>query len=546
MGPVTVSPTEHVEQPPNGSERTLTSASAWAPLRHPTFRAVWLASLVSNVGTWMQNTAAAWMMTALSASPLMVALMQTATSLPFFLLALPAGAMADIVDRRRVLIWTQVMMLAAAAALGVLTMLGLVSAWSLLGLTFALGIGGALTAPAWQAFTPDLVPRSDLAAAVALTGVSFNVARAVGPALGGILSAAYGPGAVFVVNAASFLVVIAVLVAARTAVRTSSLPPEHVVGAMRAGARFVRHSLPYRAVLARSAAFILPASALWALLPLVARRDLALSAAGYGVLLGCLGLGAIVGAWFLPRLRQRMTADRLLAWATVLFAAATALVGVLRLVPAVAAVMLAGGMAWMAAMSTLSVAAQSAAPAWVRARALGISLLVVQGGLAIGSLLWGALAAQAGTSIALLAAAATLVAGLAAGWRQRLHGLDDLDLTPNPHWPEPVVLGEVDVERAPVLVTVEYEIDPEKAEAFADVMGELAAIRRRDGAVHWGLFRDAGRPDRFVEVFLVRSWLEHLRQHERITTADRALEERVYAFLAHGRPTVTHLLGVRD
>ena len=520
------------------------AASPWAPLRNPSFRAVWLASTVSNVGTWMQNTGAAWMMTSLSASPLMVALIQTATSLPFFLFALPAGALADIVDRRRLLWLTQAWMLIVALALGVLTLLGRIDAWMLLALTFALGVGGALTAPAWQAFVPDLVPRRNLSSAVALNGVSFNIARAIGPALGGIVVAAQGSASVFLINAASFVAVLVVLSRARIAGSRSSLPRERVVGAMRAGTRYVRHSRPYHAVLVRSAVFIMPASALWALLPLVA-RELSFTAVGYGLLLGCLGTGALGGAWLLPRLRARWTADQVVAWATVAFAAATALLGVVRIVPIVAAAMVAGGVAWMVGMSTLSIAAQNAAPAWVRARALAISLLVVQGGLAVGSLLWGAVAAKSGTGTALVTGGAALLASVAAGWRYRLHGLDELDLTPNPHWRAPVILGEVDVERTPVLVTVEYDVDPAKSASFTRALHELAATRRRDGAVYWGLYRDAEHPEHFVETFIVPSWLEHLRQHERITAADQRLERQVRD-LVRSPPTVTHLVGVLD
>src|SRR5581483_10935245 len=320
------------------------SSSALSPLRQPLFRAVWLAAVVSNVGTWMHDTSAAWLMTSLSPSPLMVALMQTAMSLPFFLLALPAGALADVVDRRRVLLGTQGWMLAAAAALGVLALSGRTTPWSLLGLTFALGLGAAMNAPAWQAITPELVPREDLAPAVALNGVAVNVARAVGPALGGLLVAAIGPGGVFLLNAASFVGVIAVLAAWRRPAPDGGLPAERVVGAILAGVRYVRHAAPVRTVLVRTAAFVLSASGIWALLPLVARRRLGLGAVGYGLLLGCLGAGAIVGAAVLPRLRRRLGVERLLVGATLLFAGASATLGVGRAVPAAALALIAAGL----------------------------------------------------------------------------------------------------------------------------------------------------------------------------------------------------------
>src|SRR5437867_9381076 len=269
----------------------------------------------------MHDTSAAWLMTGLAPSPLMVSLMQTATSLPFFLLALPAGALADIVDRRRLLLVTQAWMLVAATALGVCTVAGLTGPWLLLSLTFCMGLGNALNAPAWQAMILDLVPRQELAGAVALGGISVNVARAIGPALGGLLVAALGAGWVFLLNAASFLGVVVVLARwQREAPSRSRLPPEDVPGAMRAGVRYVRHSAPFHAVLARTAAFVVPASALWALLPLFARRGLGLSATGYGLLLGCLGAGAIAGAAILPRVRERLTSDRLVLAGAAVFA----------------------------------------------------------------------------------------------------------------------------------------------------------------------------------------------------------------------------------
>jgi MFS family permease len=320
----------------------------------------------------------------------MVSLMQTATSLPFFLLALPSGALADIVDRRRLLVVTQAWMLCAAATLGVCTLLHLTGPWTLLALTFAIGLGNALNAPAWAATTPELVPPEQLPAAVALSSISINVARAVGPALGGFLVAALGTGWVFLLNATSFLGVVTVLVRWRREVHVSSrLPPEDVPGAMRAGMRYVRHSAPLRAVLLRTAVFVVPASALWALLPLLARRDLGLSATGYGLLLGCLGVGAIAGAFALPRLRARVTSDRLVFLASLAFAGASWSVGRVGSPVLDGVVLLGGGVAWIAAMSTLNVSAQNAVPAWVRARALAVGLLVVQGGLALGGLLWG-------------------------------------------------------------------------------------------------------------------------------------------------------------
>lgn len=518
-------------------------ASAWTPLRQPLFRALWIAAVASNVGTWMQDVGSTWLMTSLSRSPLTVALMQTASSLPFFLLALPAGALADVVDRRRLLLLAQGWMLAAAAVMGALTLAHVMTPGWLLALTFTLGLGSAMNGPAWQAITPDLVSREELASAVALGGVGFNLARAVGPALGGLVVAAGGPGAVFLLNAASFLGVMAVLYAWKRAPEESVLPAERVLGAMRAGTRYVRHSPLLRAVLVRAAVFILFGSAMWALLPLVARVEMRLSALGYGALLGCLGLGAVLGASVLPNVRQRFGVDLTVAGATVLMALVSATLATLRTFGPLCALMVLAGIAWMAVMSSMNVAAQTVVPGWVRARALALYLLAAQGGMALGGAVWGVIATHAGIDKAMLAAAGGLVVGLAVIPRFRLAGGDEHDLTPSMHWPAPVVAEDLQPDAGPVLVTVEYCVDPARAAEFARAMQAVRRLRRRDGAHRWGLYHDLADPRRQVETFVVESWLEHLRQHERVTVADREVEQRARAFhLGPEPPAVTHLL----
>jgi len=482
----------------------------------------------------MHDASAAWLMTGLAPSPLMVSLMQTATSLPFFLLALPAGALADIVDRRRLLLVTQAWMLVAAIALGVCTVVGLTGPWLLLSLTFCMGLGNALNAPAWQATTPDLVPREELAGAV-------------GPAFGGLLVAALGAGWVFLLNAASFLGVVVVLARWHREVSRSRLPPEDVPGAMRAGVRYVRHSAPFRAVLARTAAFVVPASALWALLPLFARRGLELSATGYGLLLGCLGAGAIVGAAFLPRVRERLTSDRLVLAGTAVFAAVSAVVALARVPLVAGGGLFIGGMAWMGAMSTLSVAAQNAVPAWVRARALAVGLLALQGSMAVGSLLWGVVATHSDIPTALLAGAALLLVGAVASRRFALHGLSNLDLRPDPRWSLPETASQLDGDEGPVLVTLEYDVDPDQAEEFLRTVRRLEPVRRRDGAIRWSVYRDTEDPNRWLEVFVVESWIEHLRQHERVTADDRVLFEAAARFHRGEKgPRVRHHIAGRQ
>jgi MFS family permease len=528
------------------AESTIARPTAWSPLSFPVFRALWLASCASNVGTWMHDASAAWLMTSLAPSPIMVSLMQTATSLPFFLLALPSGALADIVDRRRLLLATQAWMFAAALALAVATLAGWMGPWVLLGLTFTIGLGNALNAPAWQATTPELVPREELAAAISLSGVSVNVARAIGPAIGGIIVAATGPGWVFLLNSASFLAVIYVLARWRyEPVPTSGLPPEEVPGAMRAGMRYVRHSAPFRAVMSRTAAFVVPASAVWALLPLFARHHLGLTATGYGVMLGCLGAGAIAGAVVLPRIRSRVTSDQLLLLATFVFAAVSAILPFTHDARYAGAALLTGGGAWISAMSTLNVSAQSAVPAWVRARGLAVGLLVIQGGLALGSLCWGIVATHAGMEAALVGGAVSLLIGVVLSRGSALHGLSNLNLRPDPRWTLPQTAFELAGDEGPVLVTLEYRIPEENVGAFLTEIRKLERIRRRDGAIRWNVYRDTQERERWMETFIVESWLEHLRQHERGTADDRVLLDAVKAFHRGDKPPLVrhHISG---
>jgi len=519
------------------------SASAWSPLRHPVFRALWMVTIVSNIGTWMQNVAAAWLMTSLSQSSVLVALVQTATSLPVFFLALPAGALADVVDRRRLLLLTQGWMLLIALLLGALTLLNLTTPWTLLLLTFLLGVGAATNAPAWQSCIPELVPREDLPSAVALGSVGFNLARAVGPALGGLAIAASGPGGAFVLNAVSFVGVMAVLYRWRHTREQNALPAERFVGAIRAGLRYVRHAPGLQAVLVRSGAFILCGAALWALLPLRSKNELGYGATGYGVLLGCLGTGALMGAGVLPTLRSRLADEALISCASLLFGAATLGLAFLNNFFLLCGAMLVGGLAWMTVMSSFNVAAMTTAPAWVKSRSLSIYQLVFQGGLAIGSAGWGFVATHAGLTVALTGAAAGLALGLVAVRRFPLTATSPERLEPSLHWAEPVVAREVEPDRGPVVVTVEYRIDPSRSQAFTAAMQPVREFCLRDGAIQWHLLNDTADPSRYVEYFVVESWAEHLRQHERVTVADRAVQDYARSFhLGTRPPIVSHFI----
>lgn len=517
--------------------------SAWAPLRHAMFRALWIASLTSNLGTWMQSVAAVWLMTTLTTSPIMVALVQTAASLPLVFLALPAGALADMVDRRKLLLLSQSWMLLAAGALGTLTLLGYEDPWWLLGLTFALGIGTALTSPAWLAITLELVPRAELPAAVALSSASLNLARAVGPAIGGLIVAALGAGFAFVLNAVSFLAVLGVLFAWRREPPVTTLPREHVFGAIRAGMRFVRHSPALKRILLRVGMFVVFTSSIWALLPVLARDRMQTHAAGYGVLLGCIGIGAVIGAVALPRVRMSLSVDRIVDLSGVVFAIVLMVLGVVPSFGLACVLLVACGFAWMAPLSSLNVETQSVAPAWVRARGLALHLLVLQGGLAFGAALWGWVADRIGSPLTLQIAGAGLAAAVLVSLRFRLRPTAHIDLSPSVHWPAKEIIEAADYDDGPVLVSVEYEIDPAREEEFLRTMEIVRRMRRRSGAWRWGVFRDTARSSVYLESFLVESWLDHLRQHERMTVTDRDLSYRARAFhVGEKPPIVRHLI----
>jgi MFS family permease len=516
--------------------------STWSPLRHAIFRWLWIASVASNVGTWFQNVGASWMMTTLSPSPALVALVQAATSLPMFLLSLPAGAVADVLDRRRLLILTQGWMTAAAFGLWAFTAAGATTPWILLGFTFLLGLGAALNGPAWQASIPEMVEREDLPAAVTLGSIGFNIARALGPALAGLVVASAGVAVTFLVNAISFLGVLIVLFTWRRPVEEAMLPAERIWGAMTTGLRYVRHAPEVVAPIVRGCTFVFCGSSLWAFLPLVAKDELKAGPEGYGLLLGALGVGAVTGALVLPRLKRDNSMDGVVAVATVVFTAATlALAYVKSFWLLMLAMLLAGG-AWLSLLSSLNVAVQTVVPSWVRGRALSVYMLVFYAGLAGGSALWGVVGDHLGTSTALMLSAAGMIVGLAATFRIHLRSGEGLNLAPSRQYPAPIVAHDLEPDRGPVLVTVRYRIDPVRTAEFTAAMDEVRRIRLRDGAMQWGLFADSAEPELHTEIFLVKSWIEYLRQRQRVTHEDRDVQERARGFHVGPEPPVVQRL----
>ncbi len=401
------------------------SASPWAPLGEPLFRSLWIASVISYTGTWMQNVGAGWLMTQLTMNPLMVGLVQAAGAVPVFLVILPAGALADMVDRRRFLLLTQGWMVLASATLGILTLTSCVGPWVLLLFTFLLGLGAVMNDPAWQAITPELVPARQHASAVALNSAGFNVARAVGPAMGGLIVAAVGCGTTFLLNAFSFLGVILFLYRWKRPIEAPR-KTQRVWSAIGDGFSYVRESGLAKSVLLRTGTFSVAAVAMLALLPIIARPY---GARGYGVLLGCFGLGALLGALALPRLREKLSVDGVVVTAILIFAGMTFAAGRAETFALLCVVMLVAGAAWIGILACLNVAAQTMCPAYVRARALSFYLLVLQGGMAVGATLWGALAKRIGVPDALGVAAVALALGVLALRGHRITA-SELELAP--------------------------------------------------------------------------------------------------------------------
>ena len=527
----------------NGAASSSKSVSLAAAFRHPVFAVVWTATLVSNVGGWMYSAASGWLMTSLNPDPLVVALVQTATTLPVFLFALPAGALADIFDKRKFLIVFEVLNTVLCAAYAAMVGFGLATPENLLIFTFLIGAAGALTLPAWQSIVPQLVPKEDLTSAVAANSVGVNISRAIGPALGGAAIVTLGIVSPFWINAISNLGVVGALLWWRGPNSSNTvLPAERIGGAIEAGLRYGRHSVALRATLIRAAAFFLFASTYWALLPLLARKQIASGPELYGILLGAIGAGAVGGALVMPWLRAKLGSDLLVTSGMVGTAVALALYGLAHDVATAFLASLLAGVSWIAVLATLAISAQVSLPDWVRGRGLALYTTVFFGCLTIGSAVWGKIAAVLGLPTAhFLAAVGALVATLLT-LRWKLQSGTGVDLTPSMHWPAPIAFYPIQHDRGPVFVTVEYRIRPQDRHAFLQVLEELGHERRRDGAYRWGVFEDAADEGRIVEAFLVASWMEHLRQHERVTNADRLVQECVDRFHLGDAPKVTHFI----
>ncbi|HWL73805.1 MAG TPA: MFS transporter [Burkholderiaceae bacterium] len=511
-------------------------SQAWAPLRRPVFRLLWGTWLTANICMWMNEVASAWLMTTLTASPVMVALVQSASVLPVVLFGLPSGALADILNRRRWFMFTQFWVAANAVVLCVVLAADAMTAPLLLALTFGNGIGLAMRWPVYAAIVPELVSRAELPSAIALNGIAMNTSRIVGPVVAGALIASLGTGYVYLLNAALSLVAGLVIMRWRLEPKTSVLPGERFLGAMRVGFQYVAQSPLIRSILLRIAIFFLQSTALLALLPLVAKRMPGGNAWTYTFLLASLGLGAIATAFFLPRLRVLITRERLLRDGTLIQALAMVTAGFAPNVWAAMPAMMLAGSAWLAVVNTLTVSSQLALPDWVRARGMSLYMMTMMAATSVSAAVWGQVASLIDVPWTFVAAAATGIALWLLSGRLHATPAEQHDLTPARILKEPVPAFPVEHQMGPVMVTVDYQIDPARAAEFASVMRESRANRLQMGALSWGLFHDTSKPGHYIEYYLDESWADHLRRFDRFTAADVELRERRYAFHIGSEP----------
>ena len=518
---------------------------AASPLRDGPFRLFYSGSIGTALGYTMQAAMAAWVMATLTPSALMVALVQSASTAPFLLFGLVAGSLADIMNRRRLIVGTQLVMLLSTALLGLIALTGLVGPVSLLLLTFICGAGFTFYMPAQQASINDLVTREDLPRAVALGAVAFNVARAIGPAIAGAIAAWFGSGSALLTSSLFFVVMIFGVRSLKPAEKNLPGVPETLFAGVQSGLRFAWHSPAMRSLVILNISFTVCASALWALIPLVARDQLGLGAGGYGLLYGTFGAGAVVSALAIPEQLQKRSLNTVVRASILLWIAATLLVAATTFTTVALIGALFAGAGWVGVLSSLSAGTQSTAPAWVRARAVSINLLSLQTGLAVGSLLWGVLASIAEVRLTIAISSAIMLLLYAINHRVHVKLGDEADVTPFAQLPELAVSVEPMPTDGPVLVQVEYRIDEEHRPAFLKAIQAVEATRRRNGAASWRVFRDVGEDERYVERYVVTSWAEYVRLRMRMTVADRMLQNRVMELQRKDTPIrVSRLIGV--
>lgn len=514
------------------------SLSPFGPLENRAFRTLWLVWLGANLCMWMNDMAAAWIMTTLSSAPLMVALVQSASTLPVFLFAVPSGALADIVDRRRFLLFTQLWVAAVAIVLCLVTAAGALTAELLLLLTFANGLGLAMRWPTFAALIAELVPRAQLPVATALGGMAMNMSRIAAPLLAGLIIAAFGGLYVFALNAVLSLVSGLAILLWRRERAHRSLPRERYLGAIRVGLQHVRESPRMRAVLGRALAFAFSSIALLALLPLVAKGQYGGGAQTFALLMAAMGGGAIAGALLLPRARRKLGREAIVRVGTLLHAGATLGTAFASELHFALPALFVAGIGWLAVANALNVSAHYALPDWIRARGMAFYQMTMMGGSALGAACWGQMAGAAGLSVSLSAAASVAVLGWILTRRRTIEGEPEQGPLTPAVWKAPVAAIPLDHHSGPVQVTVEYRIDPARAPDFLAVMRESRRVWLQNGIRGWTLLRDVGDPSRYFEQFADDTWGDYLRRNERITASHVALKSQKLSFHVAGSPPV--------
>lgn len=533
---------EGVDVESANQEQPAAAASFWQPFTHRVFAAIWIAAFFSDMGTWIQNTGAGWLISKLTTSPGIISLMVTATSLPAFLLGLPAGALADIFNRRKIFLFTQLWMFGFAAALAVLTYLNLITPWMLLAASFLIAIGPALNETVWQSVVPTLVPPENLAAAITLNGVSINLARAIGPAIGGLLLAEASPFFVFALNAVCFLATFVIVFFWKGTTTSTTLQSERFIGAIRSGVQYVWYARQLRPVLLRTLVFAFGGSAVWGMLPYVIIHKLNLDAGVYGTALFFIGAGALSAAALLPAINRRLSNNAKLGICILVIAATCLALLFITNLAVLYGFLFLTGLAWLGAMSGFNVAIQSNIPAWVQARAISIYLLIFQGGMAGGGLLWGFAANHWGIAYALVGAAAVMGASLILAVPYPMPATAAVDWTPYAALPAAVLQLQVGPREGPVLVLIDYQVTKANIRLFTSAMADMRLLRMRNGARQVGLFQDVSQPEVVTEIVLLESWSDYLIQRERYTTEDKEVENAVLALHSGAAPPVVRQL----
>ncbi len=538
--------------------------SAMAPFKSKDFTVIWSATVISTIGLRMHEVGAAWLMTTMTDDPFIVALVQAVTTLPIFLFALLAGAIADVSSKRRMLLVVNIIMAVIATMLAVLIYLNAMTPYLLLLFIFLIGTCAAFTAPPKQAINPLLVPKEDLQSAIAMNSIGFNISRSIGPGIAGILIVVLGPESPFLINALSFIAIIWAFLWWKPKQASKETTKEAIPGAIKAGLRYARYSQPLRATLWRAFAFFISASGFWALLPIFVKTEMQAGADVYGLLIAAIGLGAVIGAFLLPKVKRKFSSDQI-TWIAAVFIIGTMMMSAFPVNNTLLSYLLPNlpvdeilamfgsiffGISWIWTLSTFSVSAQSALPDWVRARGLAIYLMVFFGSMSLGSVIWGAIASQMGIKTALIIASATLTLGMILSRKQKLNLGEAIDLAPSEHWAEPNILVDSDQdksllnERSPVMVIIEYKIEGSDEEEFLALMCQLRLARQQYGAYGWEVLQQSDQADIFVECFFDVSWVHHLRHRERLAGKDYALEQQIHN-LHQGDtpPEVKHFLG---